>query len=173
MSSTDAIIRRALTSDAERLSAFAERTFRETFSDTNTAEDMNLYCAGAFSPAIQRAEIEDDAADTYLVEHNGELVAYAHLCSGPAEDGIRGGLPIELKRFYVAREYHGTGVARDLMRHVIDEAREAGADPLWLGVWERNPRAIRFYVKHGFVEVGEHHFVVGTDRQRDVLMVRK
>jgi hypothetical protein len=38
-------------------------------------------------------------------------------------------------------------------------------------VWERNPRAIAFYVKCGFVDVGSKAFYVGSDCQTDRVLV--
>ena len=78
---------------------------------------------------------------------------------------------VELHRFYVDRPAHGTGVAQRLMAAVRDAARSRGAEWLWLGVWERNPRAITFYRKMGFLERGRKEFVVGTDRQSDLVLV--
>ena len=78
--------------------------------------------------------------------------------------------PAELNRLYVAAAWHGKGVAQALLKDAMKSAKDAGADCLWLGVWEHNPRAIAFYRKCGFEDVGSHHFMLGTDRQRDVIM---
>ena len=78
---------------------------------------------------------------------------------------------IELHRFYVDRSAHGTGVAQALMSAVREAAREFGGRHIWLGVWERNPRAIAFYTKVGFVDVGSTVFYVGPDRQTDRVLV--
>jgi ribosomal protein S18 acetylase RimI-like enzyme len=74
---------------------------------------------------------------------------------------------------YVSKEWHGKGVAQDLMAASIVMAEESNADHVWLGVWERNPRAIAFYRKLGFSEVGDHVFVLGADPQRDIIMTRE
>jgi ribosomal protein S18 acetylase RimI-like enzyme len=68
--------------------------------------------------------------------------------------------------------HHGRGVARQLMAAVFAAARGRSAQTLWLGVWEKNLRALAFYRKFGFVDVGSHQFVLGTDVQTDRLMVR-
>ncbi len=83
---------------------------------------------------------------------------------------VRAERPAELHRIYVASEWHGRGVAGDLMRQVIAAAVESGADCVWLGVWEHNPRAIAFYRKFGFRVVGDHSFMLGNDRQRDLIL---
>ena len=80
--------------------------------------------------------------------------------------------PIELWRFYVDREWHGRGIAGRLMKTILEEAAGTSAAAVWLGVWERNPRAIAFYRKSGFTDVGAHEFHLGADVQTDRVMVR-
>jgi ribosomal protein S18 acetylase RimI-like enzyme len=101
-----------------------------------------------------------------------ELVGYVHLASGPAPVTVEGPAPLELKRLYVARAWHGRGVAQALMDAALDAARARGARTLWLGVWERNPRAVAFYGKYGFTRVGEHTFLLGADPQTDWVLAR-
>jgi GNAT superfamily N-acetyltransferase len=166
--------RRATTADAAALSALAERTFRATFGPDNTAADMDLHCARSFSPELQRRELANPAVATWLVEDaDGSAVAYAQAHRGSAPPGVGGERPLELLRFYVDAEWHGRGLAAALMETVLEHARETGADVLWLGVWEHNPRAMRFYAKHGFAICGEQVFVLGSDPQRDLVMARR
>jgi diamine N-acetyltransferase len=170
-------IRPATASDAPALSRLGATTFRETFEGENTSEDMARYLADAFRPEQQAAEIADPASAVLLAEHEGEhgeaeLVGYAHLVAGPSPESVSGPAPLELKRLYVARAWHGRRVAQQLMDAAIDAARGRGAQTLWLGVWERNPRAVAFYVKYGFTRVGEHRFVLGADAQTDWLFAR-
>jgi ribosomal protein S18 acetylase RimI-like enzyme len=75
-------------------------------------------------------------------------------------------------RFYVDPIRHGHGIAQTLMDAVLTTARADAAHTIWLGVWERNPRAIAFYRKCGFEDVGSHPFLVGTDLQTDRVMTR-
>jgi len=79
----------------------------------------------------------------------------------------------EIQRIYADRAWHGRGVGETLMRACIDQAREWQCDVIWLGVWERNPRAIAFYEKTGFQRVGRQMFVLGRDVQFDLVMSRR
>ena len=164
-------IRPATPSDAEVLADLARRTFHDTFAATNDPTDMALYLSRAYGIDQQTRELEDRDISTLLVESSGEAVAFAQLRTGQVPDCVTGPKPIELWRFYVDREWHGRGIAQQLMTRVKAVARERGAGTLWLGVWERNDRARAFYGKCGFADVGEHIFLFGTDPQTDLVMV--
>lgn len=163
-------IRPARSSDAEPLAAIAERTFREAFAGGNSAESISLHCAQKFSAEIQGKEIADPQVITLLAEVAGELVGFAQLRLEQPADCVSGDRPSELHRIYVSSHWHGRGVAGKLMRAVSAAAARAGSDGIWLGVWEHNPRAIAFYRKCGFSVVGEHTFMLGRDRQRDLIL---
>ena len=169
------LVRPATIADAPRLSRLAAMTFRETFEGENAPENMVRYVSEAFTPDRQAAEIADQAGTVLLAERpessgDTELVGYVHLLSGPAPAAVQGPAPLELKRLYVARTWHGQGVAQALIEAAFEAARSQGAQTLWLGVWERNPRAIAFYAKYGFMRVGEHTFVLGADPQTDWIL---
>ena len=166
------VIRPAGVPDAAWLAALAERTFRETYSAHNTPHNMERYVALHFAPALQAAELADPRFITLVAEVGGQAAGYTQLGPGPAPDCVRGPDPVEIIRFYVDRPWHGQGLAQELMGAAADHAYATGARTLWLGVWERNPRAIAFYRKCGFAEVGTHTFVLGTDHQRDLVLAR-
>ena len=165
-------IRKAHSSDAKVLAELAETTFRATFGAMNTAEHMELHCRSSYGEQIQAAEIADPGMVTLVSEDKGRLIAYAQLRWGEAPDCVAAKSPGEIQRLYVVEDWHGKGIPRNTRQACIDEIKQQGSDALWLGVWERNPRAISFYKKFGFVEVGDHTFPLGGDPQRDIVMVR-
>ena len=165
-------VRRAGTADNILLAEVGAETFFATFAADNTPEDMAAYLAGSFSPAKQAAELADPATRFLIIEAQGQTAGYARLKFGPAPAGPAARQPLEIARFYARPAWIGQGVGAGLMQACLDEARQAGCDWVWLDVWERNPRAITFYRKWGFVEVGEQVFQLGSDRQRDLIMAR-
>lgn len=165
-------IRLATVADAESLAGLGRQTFSDTFAPDNSPEDLALHLERAFTPSQQARELADPAVRTLLLHVGPTMAAYAQLRIGPAPECVASALPIELWRFYVAKDWHGQGIAQALMQRVVAEARELRADAIWLGVWERNPRAIAFYGKAGFVDVGSHVFLLGNDAQTDRIMVR-
>lgn len=159
------MIRRATLDDAARLADLAARTFHETFAMDNRPEDMDAYMSSAYGEAIQREELADPNRITLVIEEGEALIAYAQLKLMLPE--------IEIGRFYVDRPWHGRGLAQSMMDAVFEVARELRATRLWLGVWERNLRAIAFYEKCGFRDCGSHPFLLGSDLQTDRLMERR
>ena len=167
-------IRTATLADAEPLAALAERTFRDTFADDNSTDDMEAYVRDSFSLDRVRAELADDVNAFLLafVDDAARPAGYAKLRKGTTAPSVTGPDPVELQRLYVDRSAMGLGVGAALMRASLDAARAAGRRTLWLGVWERNARAISFYERWQFATVGEHVFRLGSDDQRDLIMAR-
>jgi ribosomal protein S18 acetylase RimI-like enzyme len=165
-------LRTADPSDAAALSRLAERTFRGTFGAANSDEDMDLHCRTSYGVSIQAGEIANPTMLTLLGEDGGRLVGFAQLRWEGAPECVTARAPGEIQRLYVDAPWHGKGVAQQLMHACIAEMEARGSDVVWLGVWERNPRAIAFYRKFGFVEVGDHMFAVGGDPQRDIVLAR-
>lgn len=164
-------IRRALPSNASALAELAARTFAETFAANNSPEDLHAHLRSSYGVAQQSAEIADPDVLTLLAYRNEELIGFAQVRRKPAPNCVVAEHPIELHRFYLARSAQGSGAATPLMIAARAAARELGGRHLWLGVWERNPRAVAFYVKSGFTKVGSHDFIVGTDRQTDWVFI--
>jgi len=163
-------IRFAAASDAGNLAALAEQTFRDTFGGVNAIEEMNLHCKTSYGESIQAAEISNTEIATLVCEKDGNLIAFAQLRWGKAPDCVAAMRPGEIQRLYVLNAWHGKGIAQDLMAACMAQMEERGSDVAWLGVWERNPRAIAFYKKFKFIEVGDHIFRLGADPQRDIVM---
>ena len=152
------------------LADLARTTFYDAFADTNDAADMALHLKRAYGVSQQTTELQDPGITTLLVEQDGAAIAYAQLRDDHVPECVTGPSPVEVWRFYVHRDWHGRGVAQALMDRVKVEARQRGAQTLWLGVWERNDRARAFYAKCGFADAGEHIFLFGTDPQTDRVM---
>jgi len=160
-------IRHATVEDAAALAVLAERTYRDTFAADNNPDDLEMYLAKAYGELQQRREIENPDGVTLVVESDGELVAFAQLRRSSSPHG-----EMEIARFYVDKPHHGRGIAQALMQAATETSRALGATTIWLGVWERNWRALAFYGKCGFRDVGSQPFLVGTDLQTDRVMSR-
>jgi ribosomal protein S18 acetylase RimI-like enzyme len=167
------VIRRATSDDASMLAALAARLFAQAFRPTNDPDDIRMHLTETFSPEKQLAEIVDPARAVWIAEDDdGRAVGYAMVRVGVSGPGVVGDRPAEVQRIYADAEWHGRGVGAALMRACIDHAVALGCDVVWLGVWERNPRAIAFYEKMGYVAVAKQTFLLGRDLQHDLVMSR-
>jgi ribosomal protein S18 acetylase RimI-like enzyme len=159
--------------DAARLAKFGALAFETAFGSVNTPEDMARYLDESFSEPAIRAQLADPASTFLLAEDGGRIVGYVMLHSGHAPPPVTGPSPIELVRIYVDPPAIGSGLGSRLMAASLDEAAAQGAQTIWLGVWERNGRAIAFYERWGFERVGEKTFVLGEDVQTDHVMAKR
>jgi ribosomal protein S18 acetylase RimI-like enzyme len=163
-------IRYGTTDDAAMLSKLGARTFYDTFAKDNTPENIKLHLENSFSTEIQFNELSQPDIIFLIAENDGSTMGYAQLMIDGREESVKGIKTLEIRRIYVSQESIGTGVGKELMSACIAEAKQRGCDSIWLGVWEKNPRAINFYKKFEFTEVGTHIFTVGDDPQTDLIM---
>lgn len=168
-------IRRGITADAETLAPLAVKIFNDAFAGNplNKPEDMRAYIAEAFSLEQTRRELSDENIIFFIADLAGEMVGYAKLQENSKEDCVSDDNPIELSRLYVLKDFHGQGIADRLMNECLDIAGRKNYRTMWLGVWEHNFRAQRFYEKFGFIKVGSHVFQLGSDAQTDWVMEKK
>jgi ribosomal protein S18 acetylase RimI-like enzyme len=165
--------RQAGIGDAASLCEFARRIFVETFAPSNTPENMDHYVQRAFTTQQIQSELEDTSNIFILLEHEQKLVAYYKLqtvfdrTDASIPESILNNKSILLERFYLDAEWQGSGLAQHMMHHCIELVQSLNQDLIWLGVWEHNPKARRFYEKQGFQVVGSHIFMMGNQAQTD------
>lgn len=169
----DITITQATIDDVEQLQQIGKQTFYETFSDSNTEEDMAEYLNEKFSMTTLSTELNEKNAKFYFAQIENEVVGYLKLNSGQSQTELKDDKALEIERIYVLKEFHGKKVGQVLYDKAIEIAKKKNADFVWLGVWEENPRAIRFYEKNGFVAFDKHIFKLGSDEQTDIMMKLK
>jgi ribosomal protein S18 acetylase RimI-like enzyme len=163
-------IRRATLNDKAALRTLVIKTFRDTFDEHNTAEDMEQYVSKSFSEAQIENELKEEKTVFFLAADGDRIVGYAKVREGEKQEALGGKQALELHRIYVDKEYFGKKIGNILLDTCFDYTKQAGYKTIWLGVWEHNTKAIAFYTKHGFEKFGAHVFVLGADEQTDWLM---
>jgi ribosomal protein S18 acetylase RimI-like enzyme len=153
-------IRRARVSDAGLVGVLGAVTFYEAYFEQDDPHSLAEYIQESFSTAKIRAEIEDENAEFYIIFLDERAVGYAKLRTGTKAEGVKEN-SIELQRIYTVERVFGKGAGERLLRHCLETARARGFETLWLGVWEENLRARRFYEKHGFRRVGTLEYPYG------------
>lgn len=156
-----------------QLQYISKETFSQAFSDINTQENMNKYLAESFSVEQLNEELSNKFSRFYFAKFNDEVIGYMKLNIGEAQKENQNDNALEIERIYVLKDFHGKKVAQLLYQKAIQIAEEIPVDYVWLGVWEKNFRAIAFYKKNGFEPYSQHVFMLGDDRQLDILMKLK
>ena len=163
-------IKDATVNDASLLASLGAKTFFETFAGHNTADDMLQYIQVNFTTESLTQKLSEPGAHCFIAQMDDEAVGYAYLRVSEHPEELHDIRHIELERIYVLESYHGNKIGLLLMNECIHYARKNKYQALWLGVWEKNIKAIKFYQKMGFTVFGQHDFVLGTDKQTDHLM---
>lgn len=156
--------------DLEVLRQVSLETFREAFAAQNDPEDFETYLREAFSIERLRREAENPETRYFLLYWGDRLAGYVKLNSGKSQTELQDPEALEIERIYVRKALQGKGLGSWLLERMKSLGREEGKKYLWLGVWEENREAIRFYERHGFVTFGKHPYYIGSDRQMDWMM---
>lgn len=166
-------IRKINIDDLEALRNLSIQTFKETFEEVNTEEDMQKYLLENLSIEKLKSELENPNSEFYFAENNDEILGYLKLNFKDAQTEKLEENHFEIERIYVLKAFLGQKLGQILFDKAIEIGREKNLEYVWLGVWEENHRAIRFYEKNGFEIFGKHDFVLGEDVQTDLLMKMK
>ena len=159
-----------LPKDMALLREIGLRAFTEAFAAQNKKADFDAYVAKAFDEELLANELAVQASEFYFAKIGGQVAGYLKVNHPPVQQEDFGNNCLEIQRIYSFAAHYGQGVGEVLMKKALEIARENSYCFVWLGVWEENPRAIRFYHKHGFEVFGHHPFLFGSDLQTDLLM---
>ncbi|MEM9646939.1 MAG: GNAT family N-acetyltransferase [Bacteroidota bacterium] len=161
---------RCQTSDLDALVQISQDTFRAAFEKDNNPKDFEAYMSSAFSSARLSEELGNADSLFYFVFEDKHLAGYFKLNLGEAQTDVKDPNAMELERIYVQGSYQGRGIGAAMLNKVVTLARTRALTYLWLGVWEHNPGAIRFYERYGFKKFGTHPYYIGKDKQTDWLL---
>jgi ribosomal protein S18 acetylase RimI-like enzyme len=159
--------------DLLALQEISRQTFFETFGAVNTDEDMNYYLEVNLSLEQLAEELNNPSISFYFAKNNNEILAYLKLNEADAQTEKREVPSMEIERIYVRKEFQNRGVGQFLLDSSIEITKNKQLKLIWLGVWEHNVAAIRFYERNRFQFFGKHSFMLGSDEQTDLLMELK
>lgn len=156
--------------DVVALQKIARETFSEMFADYNSAENLKKYLDEKFTITKLSEELNHPHSTFYFAQIGEEVVGYLKTNTREAQTELKDLNAFEIQRIYVLQAYHGKRVGQLLIEKALEEARKTTCNYVWLGVWEENHRAIRFYSKNGFIKFDTHIFKMGDEEQMDWLM---
>ena len=163
-------IRKALSTEIAELQKIGRQTFFETFSDSNSPQNMEKYLEERFSIGKLSSELADKNSQFFFAELDNQVIGYLKVNAGSSQTELQNEKSLEIERIYVLKEFQGRKVGQLLFDKALKVAEQQNAEFIWLGVWEKNIKAINFYKKNGFIEFDKHIFRLGDARQTDLLM---
>ncbi len=169
---TPSDLRIATPADIDTLSTLGARTFRETYRTISDPTEVDDYAATHFTRAKVEGWLATPASCTLIARADGVDAGYAHLRRGAVANCVEDRGAVELSRLYLLASAQGRGIGAALLRRALAAAAALGGRTLWLGVYDRNRRAIAFYEGQGFRPVGTHGFEFGGRLYTDPVMAR-
>ena len=159
--------------EIDQLQEIGRKTFQETFSDSNSEENMTKYLDERFSDDKLIAELNDKNSIFYFASLDNAIIGYLKINFGESQTELKDSTSLEIERIYVSKEFHGKSIGQLLYDKAIEIAKQKNLDYVWLGVWGENSKAISFYKKNGFIEFDKHIFKLGDEEQTDLMMKLK
>ncbi len=160
------------TAEVNDLQRIGRQTFTETFAEHNSPENLAGYLEESFATAKLTNELNHAESRFYFAFVESKLAGYLKINFGNAQTEVVDDSSVEIERIYVLRAFQGQKVGQKLFEKAVEIARQSKCSFIWLGVWEKNYKALKFYRKNGFQEFGQHTFRIGNDEQTDFLMRR-
>ncbi|MGV3262372.1 MULTISPECIES: GNAT family N-acetyltransferase [Cytobacillus] len=165
-------IKKCTLEDLSRLQEISYETFNETFKEQNSPENMEAYLEKAFNLKQLETELSQRSSQFYFVEIDGETAGYLKVNTDEAQTEEMGDEALEIERIYIRSPFQKQGLGKYLYNKALEVAMEQNKKKIWLGVWEKNEKAIAFYKKMGFVQTGAHSFYMGDEEQTDFIMAK-
>lgn len=154
----------------KELQKISRQTFADTFGADNTDSDMELYLDQTYGTETLLAQLANPNSIFFFAWKDGNVVGYLKVNLADAQTEKMGNDSLEIERIYVQKDFKSQGFGSKLFQQALSCAREQKKAKVWLGVWERNYAALKFYNKQGFKQIGAHVFQLGDDAQRDLLL---
>lgn len=159
--------------EIDQLVQISWQTFFESFNHLNTPENMSAYMDKAFTHEKLLSELQNENSQFFFVREGKEIIGYLKVNLKDAQTEFKDDISMEVERIYISQEYQSNGYGTRLLEKVKEIASVSGIKYIWLGVWEKNPAAIRFYERNGFDIFSSHEFQMGDEVQIDKLMICK
>lgn len=166
-------IKKITLNDLAVLKELSIKTFTDTFAKDNTAEDLKSYLDQAYTEEKLATELQNQDSEFYFIYSNNQLAGYLKINTNEAQTETIEDDALEIERIYIDSSFKRLGLGERLFNKALERAKELKKTAVWLGVWEKNFSAMKFYHKIGFTQIGQHSFFMGADEQIDLIMKKE
>jgi ribosomal protein S18 acetylase RimI-like enzyme len=167
---TPITLKRIEPTEVQTLLTISREMFFTAFAHLNKPDDMAIYAAKAFTLQKLEDELANLDSHFYFAYVDNQIAGYIKLNYDAAQTELQDPKALEIERIYVSSNFQNQGIGQQLVQFTIDKATEKQFEYIWLGVWDENHSAIRFYERHGFQIFSSHEFMLGNDQQTDLLL---
>ena len=136
----------------------------------NVNPNLDIISSAGSIPNTMLKQSPNHMLSSNSIQGKNHALGYIKINFGTSQSELQDEQALELERIYVSNDQLGKGIGQQLLDKAIETAQIAGLKYIWLGVWEHNLRARRFYDRNGFVQFDKHIFTLGDDDQIDLLM---
>ncbi len=164
------VFKRVQQNELHALHKIVVETFESSFAHLNDPNNFEAYVTEKLSDVQLGKELSNPSSLFFFLVLDGKVSGYLKLnhLTAQTEQYIPNALEVE--RIYLLPHCQGMGIGKLMIDKAIEVAREERYTCIWLGVWQKNEGAIRFYKREGFEIFGEHIFMMGSDAQTDLMM---
>ena len=166
-------VRPATPADALCLGVLSTQVFLDTYASQGIRPALANEVLAQHSVAAYEALLADPGVTLLVAECDGHLVGFSQVRSDVGHALVPEAAAAELDRLYVHERFTDRGVGRDLLRHAEKAAAARGADTLWLTAWEGNARALAFYSRRGYENLGRTVYTFGGEDYPNHLFAKR
>lgn len=163
-------IRKVTLNDLNALQKIGKQTFSDAYAFNNDKESMDAYLKNGFSTEKLKVELTDQNSEFYFAHLDHKVIGYLKVNFGISQTDIKDDKALEIERIYLLKNFYGKKIGQQLLEKSVLIAKLKNLEYIWLSVWEKNPKAIKFYERNGFVQFNKHTFTLGEEKQTDIMM---
>ncbi|MET2985312.1 GNAT family N-acetyltransferase [Aureibaculum conchae] len=167
-------IETAKAEDTAILALLGRLTFAESHGQyIEDKNDLLKYLDENFSVSTMKQKIKDPKNRFYIVYADGLPVGYAKIVINAKNEYVTSKNNCRLQRIFILNDFIPLKIGQQLLTFVEEQAKALQLDTMWLTVYIKNKRAIRFYEKSEFKNVGELNFIVSGKAYDNIVFSKK
>ena len=157
----------------DTLHAISIETFSNTFKEQNSEENLTNYLEKAYNKNKLANELSNPNSSFFFLKKSDQIVGYLKINIEDAQSEYVADNALEIERIYIRKQYLRQGYGKYLFHIAESLAKQYKKETIWLGVWEYNQNAIMFYKQMGFKQIGTHYFLMGDEKQTDLILLKE
>ena len=159
--------------DIQVLALLGRITYIESHAHfINNKEDLFEFCNNEFSVANISKSFKENNVIYFIAYLNKLPVGYAKIALNKTFNNISNKDSCSLEKIYILSDFIPNKIGQPFLEYIIEQAKLYKASSIWLSVYHKNERAIKFYKKNNFVKIGELNFIVNNKKYNNLAFAK-